>query len=43
MNEWHDLEIICKALTEAGVPIKDAIEGKRKVNCKSQTQSVKES
>ncbi len=44
VKEWPDLEITCKALTEAGVPMKDAIEGEKGSKLQqSSTQAVKES
>lgn len=43
VKEWPDLETTCKALADAGVPMKDAIEGEKGNKLQqSSTQAVKE-
>ncbi len=43
VKEWPDLETTCKALKEAGVPMKDVIEGEKGSKLQqSSTQAVKE-
>ena len=43
VEEWPDLETTCKGLKEAGIPMKDSIEGKKgSILQQSATQAVKE-